>query len=76
MFFYVIITIENLRMTMCLKKIFSWRNKMEQVQKSEQINSCMQMVIDYDKPLNKQKDILAAYKKALGENVQIFKYNT
>lgn len=46
----------------------------EQVMKSEQINSCMQMVIDYDDPLRADKDFLAAYKKALGDNVSILKY--
>ncbi len=45
-----------------------------QVSKSEQINSYMQMVIDYDQPLTKEKDFLRVYKKALGENVSIFKY--
>ena len=46
-----------------------------QVSKSEQINSYMQMVIDYDQPLTKEKDFLRVYKKALGENVSIFKYD-
>lgn len=46
----------------------------KQVMKSEQINSCMQMVINYDEPLRTEKEILDAYKKALGDNVSIFKY--
>ena len=46
----------------------------EQVLKSEQINSCMQMVIDYDQPLTKQEEFLNAYKKALGESVSVLKY--
>lgn len=46
----------------------------EQVLKSEQINSCMQMVIDYDQPLTKQEDFLNAYRKALGDSVTILKY--
>ncbi len=46
----------------------------EQVKKSEQINSYMQMVIDYDQPLTKQGDLLNAYQKALGNNVKIEKY--
>lgn len=46
----------------------------EQVLKSEQINSCMQMIIDYDEPLRRDADFLFVYKKALGENVRILKY--
>lgn len=42
--------------------------------KSEQINSHMQMVMDFDEPLTKDKDILQVYKKALGEQVQIVKF--
>ena len=46
----------------------------KQVLKSEQINSSMQMVVDYDRPFTKQEEFLNAYKKALGESVSIFKY--
>lgn len=45
-----------------------------QVCKSEQINSCMQMVLDYDQPLITIADKLYALKRALGENVRIEKY--
>ena len=45
-----------------------------QVNKSEQINSRCEMVIDYDQPLTKQEDFLAAFKKALGPNVSIIKF--
>lgn len=47
----------------------------KQVFKSQQINSCMQMVVDYDQPLTKLEDRLNAFKKALGNNVGIFTYN-
>ena len=33
----------------------------EQVLKSEQINSCMQMIIDYDEPLRRDADFLFVY---------------
>lgn len=46
----------------------------EQVLKSEQINSCMQMVIDYDQPFTRQEDFLNAYRKALGDSVTVIKY--
>lgn len=46
----------------------------EQVLKSEQINSCMQMVIDYDQPLKKGCDFLNAYRKALGDGVKLVSY--
>jgi hypothetical protein len=45
-----------------------------QVLKSEQINSTMQRVIDYDQPLNKREEILNIYKKFLGETVSVLKY--
>jgi hypothetical protein len=45
-----------------------------QVCKSEQINSCMQMVLDYDQPLTTIPEKLFALKKALGKNVRIEKY--
>ena len=45
-----------------------------QVCKSEQINSCMQMVLDYDQPLTTIDEKLKALKKALGNNVKVEKY--
>lgn len=47
----------------------------EQVNKSEQINSYMQMVIDYDQPLTTIDQKLKALKKALGNNVSVIKFN-
>lgn len=49
-------------------------NKAIQVCKSEQINSCMQMVLDYDQPLTTISEKLNAFKKTLGQNVKIEKY--
>lgn len=46
----------------------------KQVMKSEQINSCMQMIIDYDQPLKTKTDLLNAYKKALGNSVRVMHY--
>ena len=46
-----------------------------QVVKSEQINSCMQMVLDYDQPLTKLDDKFNALKKCLGDKVSRFKYH-
>ncbi len=45
-----------------------------QVCKSEQINSCMQMVLDYDQPLTTKNEKLNVLRKALGQNVRIEKY--
>lgn len=45
-----------------------------QVCKSEQINSYMQMVLDYDQPLTTIEGKLNALKKALGNNVKIEKF--
>ncbi len=42
--------------------------------KCEQINSCMQMVLDYDQKLTKREEFLTVLKKALGENVSLVKY--
>ena len=47
---------------------------MIQVCKSEQINSYMQMVIDYDQPLTTINEKLKAFKKILGDNVKVEKY--
>lgn len=46
----------------------------KQVSKSEQINSCMQMVLDYDQPLTTIEEKLNAFKKALGNDVMVEKY--
>ncbi len=45
-----------------------------ELNKSEQINSCMQMVLDYDEKFTKREEFLAALKKALGDNVSLVKY--
>ncbi len=43
--------------------------------KSEQMNSCMQMVWDYDQKFTKRSEFLAAFKKALGKEVYLVKYH-
>lgn len=45
-----------------------------QMKKSEQLNSCMSLVLDYDEPLTSKNDILKALQKTLGENVFMIKY--
>lgn len=46
----------------------------EQFVKSEQINSYMQMVWDYDQKFTKKSEFLNALRKALGETVSLVKY--
>ncbi len=45
-----------------------------QFTKSEQINSCMQMVMDYDQKFTKREEFLNALQKALGQDVTLIKY--
>lgn len=47
----------------------------KQVSKSEQIAPNMSMLLDYDQPLTSVKDILNAFKNALGDDCSIEKYN-
>jgi len=47
----------------------------KQETKSEQINSSMQLVNDYDDPITTQMGLLNCLKKSLGSNVSIMKYN-
>lgn len=45
-----------------------------QVCKSEQINSCMQMVLDYDQPLTTINEKLKVLRKALREEISVIKF--
>ncbi len=45
-----------------------------QAVKSEQINACPQLVMDFDQKLTRKQDILSALQKALGKTVHTFQY--